>query len=632
MNLKTVLSVMVIGAVLIGCAGPTAKRPKRVPPGFASGSWTLAADEFTRGEMDGLIFSDGTLHLSPDAQQGTFVSRVFDTGAQFDALTFSLQPSTFNFQLLTFQARSSPDEQNWSPWIAQSPDLSGDSKDGDDADYGQITPVVAGRYLQVRLILVGSDPDNQPAVRDITLDYVYAAAGPSMYQAKSAALPAQPEPGVPRPTIIPRAGWGADERMMTWKPTYRHPVRVVIHHTVTPNDEENPAATVRAIYYFHAITRKWGDIGYNYLIDWQGNIYEGRAGGEQVVGGHARGCNEGSVGISLMGTFMDHDMTPAMHQSLIDLLAWVTARYGIDPQGQSVVYERTLSNIMGHRAVAKTSCPGNTIYPQLDNLRAEVAAVVEQYGGIAAITATSAPVRSRPTRTPMATPTPVAVAQATETPQPEITTTLLPVVEITATPPIAYVTMTPSPEISETPLPAQSPIPNLQSPTPQSPTPPSPIPNTPTKIIITGLELQPYPPVASRPITLVVHLTNPGPDELTQVSVQVLFDTQMADSGQIGLAWQLDRLRAGQEATLISPLGSGLVLTVGAHQLSVRAAGRDQSGQMLAGEWGPLAVSVLPANDVASHEGWRSVLHRWGAGLSQAWKAFQEWISRQGNK
>ena len=59
---------------------------------------------------------------------------------------------------------------------------------------------------------------------------------------------------------------------------------MIIHHTATQNQKADPAATVRAIY--HTVTQGWGDIGYNFLVDWHGNVYEGRCGGANVVGGH----------------------------------------------------------------------------------------------------------------------------------------------------------------------------------------------------------------------------------------------------------------------------------------------------------------------------------------------------------
>ena len=77
---------------------------------------------------------------------------------------------------------------------------------------------------------------------------------------------------------------------------------MIIHHTDSPN-EQDPLTAIRAIYYYHAVTQEWGDIGYNFLIDRNGTIYEGRYGGANVVGGHALQYNYGSVGIGLIGDF-----------------------------------------------------------------------------------------------------------------------------------------------------------------------------------------------------------------------------------------------------------------------------------------------------------------------------------------
>ena len=62
---------------------------------------------------------------------------------------------------------------------------------------------------------------------------------------------------------------------------------MIIHHTVTQHQEADPAATVRAIYYYHAVTQGWGDIGYNFLVDLHGNVYEGRYGARTSLTGTA---------------------------------------------------------------------------------------------------------------------------------------------------------------------------------------------------------------------------------------------------------------------------------------------------------------------------------------------------------
>ena len=92
---------------------------------------------------------------------------------------------------------------------------------------------------------------------------------------------------------------------------------MIVHHTVTRDPETDPKATLRAIYQYHAVSRGWGDIGYNFLIDQQGTIYEGRFGGDSVVGGHALQYNWGSIGIAILGNYSDHSITDATRASLL---------------------------------------------------------------------------------------------------------------------------------------------------------------------------------------------------------------------------------------------------------------------------------------------------------------------------
>jgi len=207
---------------------------------------------------------------------------------------------------------------------------------------------------------------------------------------------------VDQPGVISRADWGADESLRfdstgreTWPPEF-HPVqKLIVHHTATRNADPDPAATTRSIYYYHAVTQGWGDIGYNFLVDESGRVYEGRysrpyAAGETptgedlagngVTGAHAQGFNSGTVGVALLGTLTNQDATPAARDALERFLAWEGDRHGIDPQGSSLYVnpvsgtQKTFANIAGHRDVNATECPGGVFYDTLPQLRAAVAA------------------------------------------------------------------------------------------------------------------------------------------------------------------------------------------------------------------------------------------------------------------
>jgi hypothetical protein len=206
------------------------------------------------------------------------------------------------------------------------------------------------------------------------------------------------------PAVIPRAGWGADESLRydssgkeIWPPAFWPIQKLIVHHTDTQNNDPDPAATVRSIYYYHAVTQGWGDIGYNFLIDEQGRIYEGRhtfdypsgsspteedASGNGVTAAHVQGYNSGTVGIALLGTLTNQDATPAARSALEQLLAWEASHHGIDPQGSSLYTnpvsgtQATFPNIAGHRDLAATECPGGTFYATLPTIRSDVAAMI----------------------------------------------------------------------------------------------------------------------------------------------------------------------------------------------------------------------------------------------------------------
>lgn len=160
---------------------------------------------------------------------------------------------------------------------------------------------------------------------------------------------------------------------LTWPLEYPEKVsKIIIHHTATTKDLEDPEKAIRNIYYWHAISKGWGDIGYNYIIDQQGNIYEGRYGGDGVVGAHAGKANVGSIGIAVLGNYQDNDPPDAVIKSLTALIKVKTQEYGIDPTGTSEFRGQDLLNIIGHRDVMSTSCPGQKLYDQIPAIRQSV--------------------------------------------------------------------------------------------------------------------------------------------------------------------------------------------------------------------------------------------------------------------
>jgi hypothetical protein len=189
---------------------------------------------------------------------------------------------------------------------------------------------------------------------------------------------------VDSPPIVSRLSWGANESIRRAPPTYGPPVRfAIVHHTAGRNDysRAEAAAIVRAIQLFHVQGNGWNDIGYNFLVDRFGTIYEGRYGGVDgdVVGAHAMGFNTGSVGIALIGTYGSTAPSAAARESLARLLAWRLDLAHVDPTGLLTVisggsekYARgipvSLRVVSGHRDTGFTECPGAALYARLNQL------------------------------------------------------------------------------------------------------------------------------------------------------------------------------------------------------------------------------------------------------------------------
>ncbi|MDB5080098.1 MAG: N-acetylmuramoyl-L-alanine amidase family 2 [Chloroflexi bacterium] len=276
---------------------------------------------------------------------------------------------------LMFQVRGSKDGFNFSEWL----DVSADNHEGTVQPaqariYGTLQ-ILDTPYVQFRL-----DIPEGMTVKLAGLTFIDTNSGPNLAEVPVPALPS----GTPnKPYIISRADWGANEALryngknVKWPPEYRTIKAIIVHHSETSNVyNADPSVEVRSIYRYHAITQGWGDIGYNYLIDWKGNIYEGRYGGDDVVAGHAYQYNYGSIGICLIGSFKSVKTTDAQLASLVKLIAWKAASKNLNPNGKTFLVDKTINVVSGHRDVINTSCPGNGAYGMLVDCRSKVAAVL----------------------------------------------------------------------------------------------------------------------------------------------------------------------------------------------------------------------------------------------------------------
>ncbi|MEU1480088.1 peptidoglycan recognition protein [Streptomyces sp. NPDC005760] len=208
--------------------------------------------------------------------------------------------------------------------------------------------------------------------------------------------PTAPASTVPEPPIVSRADWGADESLSPDPSEYNADVKAVfVHHTAGSNDYTcaESASIVRAIYAYHTAPAPsgngWNDLGYNFLVDKCGTIFEGRKGGvdQPVLGAHTYGWNRESTGIAVIGEYTATGASNAALTSVARIAAWKLGQYGVDPNstvqlkagatqknlagtsftsGESYTFDR----VSGHRDGYATECPGNSLYAQLPTIRA----------------------------------------------------------------------------------------------------------------------------------------------------------------------------------------------------------------------------------------------------------------------
>lgn len=201
-------------------------------------------------------------------------------------------------------------------------------------------------------------------------------------------------PGVPRPEIVPRRDWHANEKMVRERPASSHGVRTVfIHHTNQPNDYEcsEVPRMLRTLEADH-VRRGWDDLGYNFIVDHCGKIYEGRSGGlkRSVEGAHTMGFNAHSMGIAALGNFqLGNEVPQPMLDSIATLAAW-KLRPGVDPRGRTrMVSSSDLSRfdkgksatfhvIAAHQDAYETNCPGKALHGKLGEIRRKAFQLREQ--------------------------------------------------------------------------------------------------------------------------------------------------------------------------------------------------------------------------------------------------------------
>jgi hypothetical protein len=273
----------------------------------------------------------------------------------------------FNLVGLKWRGRATPDVElrvrrgsRWSRWQ----DLGVHGRGGSDPAW-----VGRARTVQYRL---------DRRVPGLRLHFV--AVGRRRATARVAQTTATPFP------YVSREAWGASSCVPREAPSYGSVKAVQVHHTVSLNDytpEEAPQI-VLAICRYHRNSNGWNDIGYNALVDKYGTIYEGRAGGldQAVIGAHAQGFNSQTAGVANIGDYTSVAASPEALSATATYIRWKLGVHGEPLSGPVTLTSAggsasrypagtqvTLERVIGHRDTGKTSCPGDALYDQLDEIR-----------------------------------------------------------------------------------------------------------------------------------------------------------------------------------------------------------------------------------------------------------------------
>ncbi len=333
-----------------------------------------------------------------------FTSEVVDAGQLFDRVGAHWISAPGAEESIYVEVRVSNDGAAFTDWFQLPHDE--DMRDADrNEQYAGPYAFPVSRYAQYRTWLTGGDVDALGQIALTFMDVSDVNAGPvaqlvnditgafaDMWHSYADATP------IGAQKILTRQDWGADESLMRWVPKYQRVQKAIIHHTVTDDGGTNVAATIRSMYYFHAVTRGWGDIGYNYLVDKFGNIWTGRAGGDHVIAGHAYGWNNGSIGVAAIGDYSTKLTTATMQNGIVNIIAMKFQQFGIQPFGADTFTHQEQAtngtwvnvtsnppNIQGHRDAnyivsqhgGQTACPGNGIYNIMDGFRRLTQATVQ---------------------------------------------------------------------------------------------------------------------------------------------------------------------------------------------------------------------------------------------------------------
>ncbi|WP_285107473.1 N-acetylmuramoyl-L-alanine amidase [Promicromonospora sp. MEB111] len=385
-------------------AGTTEAQVETVEVAAAPAEETAVVDDVTGADPEAAAgtatAADGAVVLDTADTDGRIAGAIeVPDGFQTVGLSW---PAEIDHVVPEMQVRTRATDGTWSGWSHLEK-----STDGADGGSAVVTsaPVYVGEADAVQLATV-DEAAEFPAGVELSLvssaQVTTAAATTSGTVAPSATTAG--------PTIITREEWGAAPRCLepgtgpTWFPAEGGLKAAAVHHTVNPNDYATVAEAMQAIrndQAYHQQTHGWCDIGYNFLVDKWGNIYEGADGSieEPIIGAHTGGFNTGTVGVAMIGTYTTAagvKPTTAQRDGVAKIIGSRLAQYDVNPDETTVLTaaghtdggryyagdQVTLPRVFGHRDTHQTECPGELAYPLLSGIQDQAAVYAKQYAEV----------------------------------------------------------------------------------------------------------------------------------------------------------------------------------------------------------------------------------------------------------
>ena len=348
----------------------------------------LEGRDFATGRGERTLLDAGGLTLAPSATSAVYISPPLTAPIPFNTVvpqwrgTGLADPATFRLYLRTGDPLA---EAEWVE-VGISDDM---TLPGDEVMTGNFhfVPDLRQTHEQLQVRLEFQRPDGAPAPRleQLRLTFIDSSGAPTVEEAinrqraltsPTAVEDQEATADYPKPFVVSRDVWCPDVIACNYSDglSYYPVSHLILHHTVTSGTD--PIAVLQAIWRFHTFTRGWGDIGYNYLVDPAGVLYEGHLGGDNVVGTHSGAANRGSMALSMIGDYTSVLPSAAMQESIANLFAWKADQMDIDVYDSSYLPEMEwgLSHLVGHRDVyGTTACPGDSAHPLLPAIRDGVA-------------------------------------------------------------------------------------------------------------------------------------------------------------------------------------------------------------------------------------------------------------------